>query len=59
MWNKILAFNSFVVMPITCIVLIYTALQAVFFWDWKPFWITLSFAIVALIMQVIIATLND
>lgn len=59
MWNKILAFNSFIVMPIACVALIYTALQAVFFWAWKPFWIALIFIIIALIVQVVIAMLND
>ncbi len=59
MWNKILMFNSFVVLPLVFIFFVYTAMQAVFFWVWKPFWIALVFLLVGLIAQVVISILND
>ena len=59
MWPRILAFNSFVVMPLTFVFLVYSGMQAVFFWVWKPFWIAVVVLVVALIMQVVIAILND
>jgi hypothetical protein len=59
MWNKILAVNSFVVMPIILICLIYTGMQAILFWVWKPFFLAIVFFIIGLIVQVVIAFLND
>ncbi len=58
MWNKILAVNSFIII-ITFVFLIYAGMQAVFFWVWKPFWITLVILIIELIAEVALSTLND
>ncbi len=59
MWNKILGFNSFVVIPLAFIFLIYTAMQAVFFWVWKPFWIAVILLAITLVAEVVLAILND
>ncbi len=59
MWNKLLAFVSFIVMPILLMVLIYTGMQAIFFWYWKPFWIALIFMIIGLISVVAITFAGD
>ena len=59
MWNKILGFNSFVIMPLTCMYLVYTGMQGIFYWDWKPFWFGVVFFIIALIVHVVLAILND
>ena len=59
MWGKILACNSFIVIPGFFIFLVYSAGQALFFWHWKLFWIALILFVIGLIMEVVLATLVD
>ena len=59
MWNRILAFNSFVILPATFAFLVYTAARAVFYWEWKLFWIALVLSVAVLIAETVLAILTE
>lgn len=51
--------NSFVIMPIVFIFVIYTGMKAVFSFEWKPFLIAFIVLVIGLIAQVVLATMQD
>ncbi|MCE9541604.1 hypothetical protein K8R03_03555 [Candidatus Kaiserbacteria bacterium] len=59
MWNKILAFNSFVVLPATFVFLVYASTRALFFWEWKLFWIAVVLSIAVLVAETVLAILTE
>ena len=59
MWNSILGINSFVIAPLCLLFLVYTGVRAIFFWQWKFFWIALVLFIVVLIAEVVLAIMSD
>ncbi len=51
--------NSFVIMPIVFVFVVYTGMKAVFSFEWKPFLIALIILIIGCIAQVVLATMQD
>ncbi|MBV9159449.1 MAG: hypothetical protein JO019_02515 [Candidatus Kaiserbacteria bacterium] len=59
MWSKMMAVNSLVVLPIAFVFVTYALFRAVFFFNWKLFWIALVIFLVVLVIEVILGALAE
>ena len=58
MWNTAMGINSFVILPILSIFLIYAFGRGVILWEWKLFVIALVFFTIDVIVQMIFGMLD-
>jgi hypothetical protein len=59
MWTTLLAVNSFAVMPIVTIFLVYATGYGILFWHWKLFLFALALFVIAVIAQGVLAILTE
>lgn len=59
MWNKLLAFNSFIIWPATGIFLVYTIGRALLHGDWFLLGVGLALFGIAIVVQTILAALSE
>ncbi len=58
MWNTVMAINTFIVLPIVSIFLVYAFGRAVILWEWKLFVIALVVFSIAVIAELILGMID-
>lgn len=59
MWTRIMGINSFVVVPVLFVLVVYTGMRMISTLEWKPFLIALVALILSFIAQFVISTMMD
>ena len=58
MWNTVMAVNSFIVLPLVSIFLVYAFGRAVIIWEWKLFLMAFVFFVLAVIAELVLGMLE-